>query len=175
MLSVHANSGHRPLQCAQHADVALIVACMVGAVSPSRLDLQLKMYREAKDDCDAALELSFTIKSLIRRGKAYVGLDNLLSAVKDFQQVLVQEPGNRYACMMQIRALQLVYCIARPFGAGASMSRPGLCYCCTLLSTWMRTITQSPGTMRGRLEQDGTPCLCCCRDAQMQLSLHSQH
>ena len=79
--------------------VMLNTACTAGEVSQSRLDLQLGMFKEAKDDCNAALELSCTIKSLIRRGKAYVGLDDIPSAIQDFKQVLTQEPSNRYACM----------------------------------------------------------------------------
>lgn len=69
---------------------------MVVAMSYSNLHMQLGMFKEAKDDCDAALELCYTCKTLLRRGSAYIGLKEYGKAILDFRQVLHHEPGNRY-------------------------------------------------------------------------------
>ena len=62
--------------------------------------MQMKKIEEAKADCDAALELCYggaaAVKTLLRRGTAYVRLREFSSAVEDFLQVLQLEPGNRY-------------------------------------------------------------------------------
>ena len=52
------------------------------------------MYKEALDDCTAALKLCYTCKTLLRRGTVYVGLREVDKA--DFRQVLLHEPNNRY-------------------------------------------------------------------------------
>lgn len=57
--------------------------------------MQLGMFKEAKDDCDAALELFYSCKTLLRRGTAYVGLGEKAKAILDFRQVLLHEPNNR--------------------------------------------------------------------------------
>lgn len=53
------------------------------------------MYKEALDDCTAALKLCYTCKTLLRRGTVYVGLREVDKA--DFRQVLLHEPNNREA------------------------------------------------------------------------------
>lgn len=57
--------------------------------------LQVMRFDEAKDDCDAALKLDLNVKTLLRRGTAWLGLQDIDSARKDFKHVLSLEPNNR--------------------------------------------------------------------------------
>ena len=52
-------------------------------------------FAEAKDDCDSALRLELNVKTLLRRGTAWLGLQDIESARKDFKHVLSLEPNNR--------------------------------------------------------------------------------
>ena len=52
-------------------------------------------FAEAKDDCDSALSLELNVKTLLRRGTAWLGLQEIDSARKDFKHVLSLEPNNR--------------------------------------------------------------------------------
>ena len=52
-------------------------------------------FAEAKDDCDSALNLELNVKTLLRRGTAWLGLQDIESAQKDFKHVLSLEPNNR--------------------------------------------------------------------------------
>ena len=57
--------------------------------------LQVMRFAEAKDDCDSALKLELNVKTLLRRGTAWLGLQEIDSAQKDFKHVLSLEPNNR--------------------------------------------------------------------------------
>lgn len=52
-------------------------------------------FAEAKDDCDSALKLELNVKTLLRRGTSWLGLQEIDSARKDFKHVLSLEPNNR--------------------------------------------------------------------------------
>ena len=54
-------------------------------------------FGEAKDDCDSALGLELNVKTLLRRGTAWLGLQDIENARKDFKHVLSLEPNNRSA------------------------------------------------------------------------------
>ena len=56
---------------------------------------QVMRFAEAKDDCESALDLELNVKTLLRRGTAWLGLQDIDSARKDFKHVLSLEPNNR--------------------------------------------------------------------------------
>ncbi len=57
--------------------------------------VQVMRFAEAKDDCDSALKLELNVKTLLRRGTSWLGLQEIDSARKDFKHVLSLEPNNR--------------------------------------------------------------------------------
>lgn len=61
--------------------------------------LKLLRFAEAEADCNRALEVGrdFNVKTLLRRGAAREGLQDLDGADRDYKHVLQQEPGNRDA------------------------------------------------------------------------------
>lgn len=67
-------------------------------------------FAEAKDDCDSALDLELNVKTLLRRGTAWLGLQDIDSARKDFKHVLSLEPNNRCvaAVMYLLEAFNLL-------------------------------------------------------------------
>lgn len=56
---------------------------------------QVMRFAEAKEDCDSALNLELNVKTLLRRGTAWLGLQEIDSARRDFKHVLSLEPNNR--------------------------------------------------------------------------------
>ena len=52
-------------------------------------------FAEAKGDCDLALRLELNAKTLLRRGTAWLGLQEIEQARADFKHVLLLEPNNR--------------------------------------------------------------------------------
>ncbi|KAL3142976.1 Amidase 1 [Trebouxia sp. C0009 RCD-2024] len=67
--------------------------------------LKVMRFAEAKDDCDSALNLELNVKTLLRRGTAWLGLQEIESAQKDFKHVLSLEPNNRQA-RQELKALK---------------------------------------------------------------------
>ena len=57
--------------------------------------MQVTRFAETKDDCDSALKLELNVKTLLRRGTSWLGLQEIDSARKDFKHVLSLEPNNR--------------------------------------------------------------------------------
>ena len=57
--------------------------------------LQVKDFVAAKDDCDNALGICWSVKALLRRGNAWLGLQDFTKACKDFEQAVQMEPNNR--------------------------------------------------------------------------------
>ena len=75
-----------------------VFKCVCQAFAHSRtvcVPLQVMRFAEAKDDCDSALDLELNVKTLLRRGTAWLGLQDIDSARKDFKHVLSLEPNNR--------------------------------------------------------------------------------
>lgn len=69
-------------------------------------------FSEAKQDCDSALGLELNVKTLLRRGTAWLGLQDVENARKDFKHVLSLEPNNRWAsCLTNADALQTIACL----------------------------------------------------------------
>ena len=56
---------------------------------------QVKYFQEAKDDCDDALDMCLSVKALLRRGNAWLGLQDFAQACNDFEQAVQMEPNNR--------------------------------------------------------------------------------
>ena len=52
-------------------------------------------FEQAKEDCDSALNLELNVKTLLRRGTAWLGLQDIDNARRDFKHVLTLEPNNR--------------------------------------------------------------------------------
>ena len=52
-------------------------------------------FEQAKEDCDSALNLELNVKTLLRRGTAWLGLQDIDNARSDFKHVLMLEPNNR--------------------------------------------------------------------------------
>ncbi|DBB16628.1 TPA: Amidase 1 [Trebouxia sp. C0006] len=67
--------------------------------------LKVMRFAEAKDDCDSALKLELNVKTLLRRGTSWLGLQEIDSARKDFKHVLSLEPNNRQA-RQELKALK---------------------------------------------------------------------
>ncbi|KAA6429725.1 MAG: hypothetical protein FRX49_00159 [Trebouxia sp. A1-2] len=67
--------------------------------------LKVMRFAEAKDDCDSALKLELNVKTLLRRGTSWLGLQEVDSARKDFKHVLSLEPNNRQA-RQELKALK---------------------------------------------------------------------
>eukprot|EP00887_Chlorella_sp_A99_P007627 scaffold20.g7627.t1 len=59
--------------------------------------LKLGRYSDAEADCDAALGLELSVKSLLRRGSARLAQGNAAGAHADFRHALALEPNNRQA------------------------------------------------------------------------------
>lgn len=78
----------------------MLVSGNPGCITDANPTMQLGMFKEARADCEAALELCYTCKTLLRRGTAYVGLGDLHKALLDFRQALYHEPGNRYVLIL---------------------------------------------------------------------------
>ncbi|XP_061663460.1 RNA polymerase II-associated protein 3 [Syngnathoides biaculeatus] len=69
--------------------------------------LKLERFKEAEEDCTVAISLDKTYsKAFARRGTARVGLGKLEDAMKDFQEVLKLEPGNKQA-QIELQKLQM--------------------------------------------------------------------
>ena len=56
---------------------------------------QVKDFVAAKDDYDNALDICWSVKALLRRGNAWLGLQDFAKACKDFEQAVQMEPNNR--------------------------------------------------------------------------------
>lgn len=67
--------------------------------------LKVMRFAEAKEDCDSALNLELNVKTLLRRGTAWLGLQEIDSARRDFKHVLSLEPNNRQA-RQELKALK---------------------------------------------------------------------
>ena len=52
-------------------------------------------FEQAKEDCDSALNLELNVTTLLRRGTAWLGLQDIDNARSDFKHVLMLEPNNR--------------------------------------------------------------------------------
>ncbi|XP_061617450.1 RNA polymerase II-associated protein 3 [Phyllopteryx taeniolatus] len=69
--------------------------------------LKLERFKEAEEDCTKAISLDNTYsKAFARRAAARVALGKLEDAMKDFQEVLKLEPGNKQA-QIELQKLQM--------------------------------------------------------------------
>jgi tetratricopeptide (TPR) repeat protein len=58
--------------------------------------LKMKLYKNAVEDSNSALELKpGYLKAIHRRGKAYAALGEYEKAIKDFQKILEEEVDNK--------------------------------------------------------------------------------
>lgn len=62
---------------------------------------QLMQFEAAEADCDTALKLDLSVKTLLRRGTARRGRQDMEGARRDFKQALNLEPNNR--CLADCR------------------------------------------------------------------------
>ena len=72
------------------------------------LHVQLMQFDSAEADCDKALKLELSVKTLLRRGTARRGQQDVEGARRDFKHALNLEPNNRsaqpkQACPMCLR------------------------------------------------------------------------
>ena len=58
---------------------------------------QLMQFEAAEADCDKALKLELSVKTLLRRGTARRGKQDIEGARRDFKHALGLEPNNRWA------------------------------------------------------------------------------
>ena len=59
--------------------------------------VQLMQFDSAEEDCDKALKLELSVKTLLRRGTARRGKQDVEGARRDFKHALSLEPNNRSA------------------------------------------------------------------------------
>lgn len=59
--------------------------------------MQLMQFDSAEADCDQALKLELSVKTLLRRGTARRGRQDIEGARRDFKHALGLEPNNRWA------------------------------------------------------------------------------
>ncbi len=59
--------------------------------------LQLMLFDSAEADCDKALKLELSVKTLLRRGTARRGKQDIEGARRDYKHALGMEPNNRSA------------------------------------------------------------------------------
>ena len=57
---------------------------------------QLMQFEAAEADCDKALKLELSVKTLLRRGTARRGKQDIEGARRDFKHALGLEPNNRW-------------------------------------------------------------------------------
>ena len=58
--------------------------------------VQLMQFDAAEADCDKALKLELNVKTLLRRGTARRGKQDIDGARRDFKHALELEPNNRW-------------------------------------------------------------------------------
>lgn len=67
--------------------------------------VQLMQFDSAEADCDKALKLELSVKTLLRRGTARRGQQDVEGARRDFKHALGLEPNNR--CVLLLACLPL--------------------------------------------------------------------
>ncbi|KAK9806733.1 hypothetical protein WJX72_000870 [[Myrmecia] bisecta] len=83
--------------------------------------LKVMRFEEAEADCNAALRLELNAKTLLRRGTARMGLQQIDKARADFKQVLALEPNNRQA-RLELQNVKEVEAMMTAVGGGADMT-----------------------------------------------------
>ena len=71
--------------CSHHTELTCVRGCA-----------QLMQFEAAEADCDKALKLELSVKTLLRRGTARRGKQDIEGARRDFKHALGLEPNNRW-------------------------------------------------------------------------------
>lgn len=71
--------------CSCHTELTRMFGCA-----------QLMQFEAAEADCDKALKLELSVKTLLRRGTARRGKQDIEGARRDFKHALGLEPNNRW-------------------------------------------------------------------------------
>ena len=72
------------------------------------MHMQLMQFDSAEADCDKALKLELSVKTLLRRGTARRGQQDIEGARRDFKHALDLEPNNRCAQLLTCLPLCLL-------------------------------------------------------------------